>query len=835
MAGLVEVDITKKLPATAVVGSVYKIEGNVKVFAAVGAPPFVYARARRKEWYKPEIAEETSYHRGWPVPITGGFTIGFQPEKDGNYKVAVLASPAPISLPLIGVFPTLFESDEMEVDVGKVSDYLTFLQPKINGTTFTKVHPGDEITIICSVKSKATTPITVTGKVSIYQGAFWSTPGDLVQELTVPQFTIAPNETVDIKVETTADSEITSKDIQLFLLQDSIEIDSQRFQDAYSVEKIKISDVVTKQSVVYNGNQININSGQPISVQITWKNIGTTSLTPRFRVDIQGTGAFDSPLEGQWVTSPAVDAGQVVTVNASSIPIPTDWQDGKTLHCYVMLEGVSGHWDTSSLLTVSKPPAGGIVKQSIVYNNGSASINSGQPIVVNITVKNTGTQALTGSFRVDIKGTGFADQPQEGPWVTSPSIGAGQIATIIVSSIPIPTDWQDGKTLHCYVMLEGVSGHWDESPILFIVVKVGVGAVTKLSVIYNSNQTNINSGWPINVLITWKNTGTGSIAPRFRVDIQGTGFGDQPQEGPWVTSPAGAPGQTVIVNASSIPIPTDWQNGKTLHAYIVLDGISGHWDTAANLFTVIKGGGAAPTLSASYSNGVLSYSFSGFQPNVTVKFSILPGGHFETTSDSTGSGSGSVFDNDPPGNYLLQAADSYGHSASASFTISGGGGTLSASYSNGLVSYSFSGFQPNATVTIRVLETGGYVTATADSAGAGSGAFNDNDPAGNYTLQAVDSYGHLATATFTISGGGGAATLTASHSNGVCSYSFSGFQPNATVTLTVTQTGGYVTKTANSTGSGSDAFNDADPAGTYTLRATDSYGHSATATFKIGG
>ncbi len=75
--------------------------------------------------------------------------------------------------------------------------------------------------------------------------------------------------------------------------------------------------------------------------------------------------------------------------------------------------------------------------------------------------------------------------------------------------------------------------------------------------------------------------------------------------------------------------------------------------------------------------------------------------------------------------------------------------------------------------------------------------------------------------------------LTASYSGGGCSYSFSGFQPKATVTLTITQTGGYLTATANSSGSGSGSCYDNDPAGTYTLKATDSYGHSATATFTI--
>lgn len=80
----------------------------------------------------------------------------------------------------------------------------------------------------------------------------------------------------------------------------------------------------------------------------------------------------------------------------------------------------------------------------------------------------------------------------------------------------------------------------------------------------------------------------------------------------------------------------------------------------------------------------------------------------------------------------------------------------------------------------------------------------------------------------------GAATLTASYSNGISYYSFTGFQPNATVTIQVVG-GGYLTEQADSAGSGSGSFVNGDPAGTYTLRATDSSGHSATATFTIGG
>ena len=41
MADVVEIEITKPLPEKAVVASTYKIEGSVKLFDAVGAPPWV--------------------------------------------------------------------------------------------------------------------------------------------------------------------------------------------------------------------------------------------------------------------------------------------------------------------------------------------------------------------------------------------------------------------------------------------------------------------------------------------------------------------------------------------------------------------------------------------------------------------------------------------------------------------------------------------------------------------------------------------------------------------------------------------------------------------------
>lgn len=119
MAEFVVIDIMEPLPETGVVDSTYKIRGTVKLFGEIGAPPWVYAEGRRKEWYKPEIAEEVAYSRGFPMPISGEFTIDFIPPKEGDYSVKVVATPAPLALPVIGVPPVMASSSVMKFAVGK--------------------------------------------------------------------------------------------------------------------------------------------------------------------------------------------------------------------------------------------------------------------------------------------------------------------------------------------------------------------------------------------------------------------------------------------------------------------------------------------------------------------------------------------------------------------------------------------------------------------------------------------------------------------------------------------------------------------------------------------
>jgi len=119
---LVKIEITQPLPETGAVDTTYKIEGTVKMFDAVGAPPWVYAEVKRKEWWKPEFVEEVSYERGFPIPVTGAFSIDIKPKKKSDYEVIVIATPAPLSLPVVGVFPTTGKSDMMKIRVGEAAE-----------------------------------------------------------------------------------------------------------------------------------------------------------------------------------------------------------------------------------------------------------------------------------------------------------------------------------------------------------------------------------------------------------------------------------------------------------------------------------------------------------------------------------------------------------------------------------------------------------------------------------------------------------------------------------------------------------------------------------------
>ena len=133
LGDLVKVEITKPLPDICALGATYKIEGNVKAWDKIGAPPWVYAKIVRKEWYLPGAVEEkiAGYERGFPMPVSGEFTIDWEPKELGGYEITVVATPAPLPLPYIGIPPITGTSAIMKLKVEKLALEITDL--KITG------------------------------------------------------------------------------------------------------------------------------------------------------------------------------------------------------------------------------------------------------------------------------------------------------------------------------------------------------------------------------------------------------------------------------------------------------------------------------------------------------------------------------------------------------------------------------------------------------------------------------------------------------------------------------------------------------------------------------
>jgi len=128
MMDIVKIEITTPLPAEVTVGRTYEIEGVATIAGEVGSPPFLYAEIQKKDWYKPEILEETTYERGFAMPIGGSFSIKWEPEKAGKYEVTVVATPALLPLPVIGVPPVVGQSDMMSVNTVEALGKYTELQ-----------------------------------------------------------------------------------------------------------------------------------------------------------------------------------------------------------------------------------------------------------------------------------------------------------------------------------------------------------------------------------------------------------------------------------------------------------------------------------------------------------------------------------------------------------------------------------------------------------------------------------------------------------------------------------------------------------------------------------
>ncbi|MBA7675730.1 hypothetical protein ES703_83967 [subsurface metagenome] len=189
-ADIVEIEITKPLPETCFVGLTYRLEGTVKL-AGIGVLPWVYAEVNPL-LLPLGVAGEVSYERGLPKPISGEFSIDLRFTDIGDYEVTVVATPAPLPLPIVGVEPVVGKSDTMKIKVAEAPP--PGAEFEVSGLVIypAEVAIGETVIIACIVTNIG----GEAGSYTVHLG------GDLVAEQSV---TLEPGESKTISFEVTPD------------------------------------------------------------------------------------------------------------------------------------------------------------------------------------------------------------------------------------------------------------------------------------------------------------------------------------------------------------------------------------------------------------------------------------------------------------------------------------------------------------------------------------------------------------------------------------------------------------------------------------------------------
>ncbi len=250
-ADIVEIEITRPLPETWSVGLTYQLEGTVKV-AGIGAPPFVYAEVT------PLRAGEVTYERGLPKPISGEFSIDLRFPYTGDYEITVLATPALLPLPVIGVGPVLGKSAIMTVEVVSVAPPGAEFEVSNLLISPAEVQVGYPVIISCLVVNIG----TEAGTYTVHLG------GDFVADKSV---TLQPGESRTIAFEVTPTVAKTY----------SVTVDG--LYGSFVATTVPVADIKVE-NLEISPSEVQV--GQPVTISVTATNYGTAAGTKKITCNV---------------------------------------------------------------------------------------------------------------------------------------------------------------------------------------------------------------------------------------------------------------------------------------------------------------------------------------------------------------------------------------------------------------------------------------------------------------------------------------------------------------------------------------------------------------------
>ncbi|MFA5376672.1 MAG: hypothetical protein WC455_13070 [Dehalococcoidia bacterium] len=181
-------------------------------------------------------------------------------------------------------------------------------------------------------------------------------------------------------------------------------------------------------------------------VDVTITNKSDKAQNPILRLDMWGTGIFETPIEGSPQAVGNIDPGDTVTVRIG-YTLPATWGPGKKLNAQLMLIGVGDPvWSVSAGFAIQSDSGDtGILEIiSVRAVNPSLVVGVDQSAQVEVVLKNNTNSSLLRTFRLDLKGVGKITWKDEDglKWVSLP---AGETTTFTLSR-KVPTDWTERQS-----------------------------------------------------------------------------------------------------------------------------------------------------------------------------------------------------------------------------------------------------------------------------------------------------------------------------------------------------------------------------------------------------
>lgn len=412
---------------------------------------------------------------------------------------------------------------------------------------------------------------------------------------------------------------------------------SLKTSQAFTVQEPGDEYSVHKDYVTYNNNILSVNSNTQFPVKVVFTNQGTAATRWKFRVVFPlGLGLY---LLGEWVTSDIINPQQPATLNLTSPTVPTIWSNGYVFHPYVQMDGLDGKFDDGVAMTVYKPEVSFSFGQAVASPD---PVVAGQNVAITYPVTShcTATVTVTAVIKIyDGGGQLYLHGRLLAEITKQIKINPEQSLDVVVNYTATVSEHQD-RDVGIEILYEGASVDSDEDDGVFTVTDAYNPAISI------SPTSIVSSGY-----ITLNYSG-------FRPGYPLTIYIDQ-----WLTAYTTIPNP--VTGSATIRIIGTPGN----HTLIVTDGLIPV--TAA--FIIEEPTQLNPTLTVLNSpitqGGYVSFWFQDFLPNMQVHVYIVGGEGLYFTSNSSGSGTGTIQTVQVPGTHTLYATDGIVY-ATATFEIS---------------------------------------------------------------------------------------------------------------------------------------------------------------------